>query len=224
MDKLKKALLIIGSPKLTKSASESLGVYLLNSLCCKSVEIEKVHIHSLLKSEKGSDDLLKAIDKTDVIILSSPLYVDSPPAAVIKAMELIVTSIIGKNQKFVAISNCGFPEAHHNDTALDIYKNFAQEAGFEWLGGLALGAGPSTNGRELTELGGMAKNIRDSLDIVANDICESKKISQRAIELMRKSIVLSWTYVLLGGFMWKHQAKKNGVIKKIKDQPYKLKV
>jgi hypothetical protein len=222
MGKPKKALLIVGSPRFTKSASESLGTYLVNSLCNSGVEVEKVNIHALLKGEKDISDLLLVIDKAEVIILSCPLYVDSPPATVVKVMETIVESKIGKKQKFIAISNCGFPEAHHNDTALEIYKNFALEAGFEWIGGLALGAGPSIDGRDLAELGGMVKNIRSSLDQAVQDICNSKQISQKAQDLMRKPIVPSWTYWLLGGFMWRHQARKNGVARKINNRPYQL--
>jgi hypothetical protein len=223
MDKINKALLIVGSPKLANSASEALGKYLLHNLHDKGFKIDKINMLAMLKSENGIQELLSAIDRTEMIILSCPLYVDSPPAAVIKAMELIVEAKVGKKQKIITISNCGFPEAHHNNVSLEIYKNFSIEAGFEWMGGLALGAGPSIGGRDLTELGGMVKDIRKSLDLIADDICNSKQISREAQDLMRKSIIPSWTYLLLGGFMWKQQARKNGVAKKINNRPYLLK-
>ena len=51
---------------------------------------------------------------------------------------------------FAALANCGFPEAHHNRTALEICAQFAAAAGMTWAGGLALGAGGAVHGQPLS--------------------------------------------------------------------------
>ena len=138
-------LLLVGSPRGKKSTSESLGNYLLEQLREMGLETEKIWIYPSIKSQEKSSDLISAVDRFDTVIFASPLYVDSLPAPVTETMELIVnhrkTTKMTKKQQLLAISNCGFPEAHHNDTALAIYRLFATESGFEWAGGLALGMG-----------------------------------------------------------------------------------
>lgn len=218
-----KAVLFIGSPK-GESASEALGVYLLDKLKEKGLSTDKIKINKLVSTERGQLELFDAVNQADIIIFSCPLYADSPPAPVIKAMELITENRKGKGkesrQKFIAISNCGFPEAFHNQTALEIYREFASEAGFKWLGGLALGCGPAIQGRELTKAGGMAKNIMKSLDTAANDIVEKEALSQEAVDLMARPLVPVWMYLHFAGFGWKRQAKKHGVSRRINDCPY----
>jgi len=86
--------------------------------------------------------LLSEINSTDLLIIASPLYVDSLPAALIRAMELINlqrTSIpVTKNPMLLSLIDSGFPEVVHNNTALSILQRFAEESGFQWAGGLAL--------------------------------------------------------------------------------------
>ena len=219
----KKAVLFIGSPK-ERSASEALGAYLLGKLKEKGLSTDKIKIDKLVSTERGQLELFDAVNQADIIIFSCPLYVDSPPAPVIKAMELITENRKGKGKengkKFLAISNCGFPEAFHNHTALEIYKEFASEAGFKWLGGLALGGGPAVQSSELTKIGGMAKNIMRSLDTAANDIVEKEALSHEAVELIARPLVPAWMYLFIAGFEWKIQAKKHGVSRSINDCPY----
>ena len=72
----------------------------------------------------------------DLVILLSPLYVDSFPAPVTKALESFAErrkrEPVRRDQGFVAVLNCGFPEAPQNHTALANARNFALEAGFSW--------------------------------------------------------------------------------------------
>ena len=85
----KKALLLIGSPKGEKSTSASLGNYLTSKLEEFGMISEIGFIHRLVNREEKIQSLFEMIDTADLIILSFPLYVDSLPAPVIKAMELI---------------------------------------------------------------------------------------------------------------------------------------
>jgi len=145
MNGQKRALLLVGSAKRPHSTSESLGRYLLGQLAGRGYETEALLIHRALKSDQGRGELLAAVERADLLLLAFPLYVDTLPALVIRALEAIAEHRRGGQGsgggRLVAIANCGFPEASHNDTALAVCRRFAAEAGFEWAGGLALGGG-----------------------------------------------------------------------------------
>jgi hypothetical protein len=220
----KKSLLLVGSPKPKNSSSEAMGDYLLQQLSSKGIQTEKMLINQVLKTEEGIKQFLAAVNNCDIFIISAPLYVDSAPAALTKAMELMAQDRVkgeeGKKQRLLAISNCGFPEAVHNNMALDIYRSFAKEVGFIWAGGLALGAGGAIDGKPLASLGGMVKNIKHSLELTAQALAEENPIPSVAVSLMAKPVMPNWLYVLAGNFMWKSRAKKNSAKNKINDKPY----
>ena len=220
----KKALLLIGSPKLTRSTSESLGTYLLDNISARGVETEKILIAQAVRNEKGIDGLVKALDRSDLIILAFPLYIDSLPYPVIKALELIAchwqsAGLPGK-KRLVALCNCGFPEAKHTDTALAMCRQFTRETGIEWAGGLGLGGGEAIDGRHLNERGGMVKNVKRSLEITADALSRGEAVPEEAVKLMSKRLIPVWLYLLFGGFGWKRRARKYGAIDKMFDQPY----
>jgi len=220
----KRALLLVGSPRGAKSTSHSLGMYLLERLQEQGVETETMHIYPALKTEERRAGMLAAIDCADLVILAFPLYVDSLPAAVTRALELIAAyrqaAEPSSRPQLVAIANSGFPEAHHNDTALSICRRFAREAGFEWAGGLALGAGPSLDGKPLTEAGGMARDVVQALDRAAPALAQGRPVPQEAIDSMAKSLVPPWMYVLMGSLGWRLQARKHGAWRKLGARPH----
>lgn len=219
-----KALLLIGSPKVTRSTSESLGTYLLDKIRERGVETEQMLITSALRTDNGVEGLLKALDRSDLIILAFPLYIDSLPYPVIKALELIAhhwrkTGVLGEKQ-FMAMCNCGFPEAEHTDTALAMCRQFARETGIEWAGGLGLGGGEAIDGRHLNDRGGMVKNVKRSLEITADALSRGEGVPGEAIKLMSRRLMPAWLYLLIGGFGWKKRARKYGAVAKMYDQPY----
>jgi hypothetical protein len=103
---------------------------------------------------------------------------------------------------------------------LAILRLFAEESNFRWAGGLALGGGGAIEGKSLKSAGRMARNITKSLDAAASELAEGRNISREAIDLMAKPLMPAWMLPLLGGFMWRQQAKKYGVHKRLDDRPY----
>ncbi|RAK05266.1 hypothetical protein C8C77_13127 [Halanaerobium saccharolyticum] len=89
MIKFKKAVLLIGSPKGKDSSSASLGSYLLSKVEEYDVSTEKGYLHSEINTETKRIQFLEKIAETDIIILAAPLYVDTLPAKVIRALSLI---------------------------------------------------------------------------------------------------------------------------------------
>ncbi len=217
-----KAVLLIGSPRGERSTSGSLGLYLLGLLRKKGWDIEDLQVQRSLRSLEGIGSLVSAVDTADLVILSFPTYVDSTPAAMVRAMGLIAQQRQGNTDHtpLVAIANCGFIEAEQNRVALNICRLFARNAGFEWRGGLALGGGSAIDGRPLAELGGMVRNARRSLELAAEALTEGKELPKEAIELIARRSIPRWLYITFGNRGWKQRAKRNGSWDKMYDRPF----
>lgn len=224
MNGQKRALLLVGSAKRPRSTSESLGQYLLQRLAGRGYETETLLIHRALKSDQGHGELLAAVERADLLVLAFPLYVDTLPALVTRALEVIAVHRRGgqgsNGGRLVAIANCGFPEADHNDTALAICRRFAAEAGFEWAGGLSLGGGQALNGQPLDEAGGMARPAVQALDLAADALAEGRPLPQEAAVAMGQPIIPRWAYLWMGGLGWRLQARKHGAAKALRARPF----
>jgi len=186
MNYYKKAILLVGSPKSKNSSSASLGGYLLKKIEEYNIITETVHLHSEISTEVKTIKFFEKLQESDYIILAAPLYVDTLPAKVIKALNLIAENkdkinndLNGskKTKNLTVIVNCGFPEAEQNEIALRVYEEFAKEADFKYLGGIAVGMGGAVSGKSLSEMGGMVNDLVQGLDQAAEDILKNKKFS-----------------------------------------------
>ncbi len=221
---IRRAVLLVGSPRTKKSTSASLGGYLFEQLDARGIETRTVQIYTSLYSQERMNAMYEAIDNADLVVLAFPLYVDSLPAPVTAALEKIAAHRKGNpsTRRLAAIANCGFPEADHNKTALAICSEFARQNGFTWMGSLALGAGEGiVHGIPLNELDGRAIPLKKALDLTAEAFASGNPIPQSARDLLAKPIIPSWMYTLQGQFGWQQQAKQYGMQKELKRQPYR---
>lgn len=221
---VRRAVLLVGSPRTKKSTSASLGGYLMEQLSARGIETETIQIYTSFNSPERTRLTLEKLDDADLVVLAFPLYVDSLPAPVISALEKIAAhrKNMHTTQRFAVISNCGFPEAKHNDTALAICEQFARETNMIWLGSLALGGGEGlVHGVPLNEMDGRAIPLKKSLEIAAASLSVGESISQEARDLLGRPFIPNWLYKMFGGIGWKQQAKKYGTVKSIHAQPYK---
>lgn len=218
-----RALLLVGSPRTKKSTSSSLGGYLFEQLNARGIETQTIQIYTSLYSQERMRGMFDAIDSADLVVLASPLYVDSLPAPVTTALEKITAHRKGNGSPihFAAIMNCGFPGANHNNTALAICSEFARQSGLVWMGGLSLGAGEGiVHGVPLNKLDGRAIPIQKALDLAAEALANGYPIPQPARDLLAKPIIPNWMYTLTGTFGWRQAAKQYGTENKLKRQPY----
>ena len=95
-----------------------------------------------------------------------------------------------------------------------------RETGFNWAGFLALGAGEAIAGRSLSEVGKLSRNVVKSLDLAAEELADGQPISRMTADLMAKSLVPKWLYLLMGGSRWKRESKEHGVREKLLARPY----
>jgi hypothetical protein len=220
------ALLLIGSPKPGASSSASLGTYLVEELEQRGLRTDTVNLTRALRSEEATEAMQAAVAAADLVVLSFPLYIDSLPGPVIRALELIaarragVTAAAGDKPAFVAICQCGFPEAEQNEVALEICRNFALATGFEWAGGLAMGAGGTTGGRPLREIRGMLRSAVRALDLAAAELAAGRSLPDEAVRLMAKPAIPGFAYRFVANRQWRGELKKQGATAPLDARPF----
>lgn len=221
----KQVLLLVGSAKRPRSNSEALGSYLCRRLEAEGYRCETLLLSRAARSAGGQAELLAATDRAGLVILAFPLYVDSLPYLVIQALEGIAAHRRGREggegQRLVALANCGFPEAQHNDVALAICRRFAAEAGFGWAGGLALGGGEALGGQSPAERGGMARGVVQALDLAAAALARGEEVSAEAVQAMARPLIPARLYVWMGGLGWWLRARRYGAARRLRAQPYR---
>ncbi|MGA2962482.1 MAG: NAD(P)H-dependent oxidoreductase [Candidatus Korobacteraceae bacterium] len=232
----KQALLIVGSPKTdSPSTSNVLGSYLLERLRDRGWEIESLTLRASLNREEGEAALLASIHRARLILLVFPLYVDSLPYLVTKALTTIAAdrraAADPPPQRLAVIVNSGFPETHQNSVALAICQEFAAQSGIAWAGGLALGGGGAIGGQPLTgtkRSGPPVKHVIRALDLTAASLSDRRPVPAEAVTLMAKNPIpfipfalWRWIYIRIGGMGFEREAIKNGVGRnRLREQPY----
>jgi hypothetical protein len=220
------ALLLVGSPKPGASSSASLGTYLLEELEKRGLRTNTVNLTRALRSDEATEALHAAVAAADLVVLSFPLYIDSRPAPVIRALELIAArragppAAPGDKPAFVAICQCGFPEAEHNEVALEICRNFAPVAGFEWAGGLGMAAGGMAAGRPLRELRGMLRSAVRALYLTAAELAAGRPVPDEAVRLLAKPAIPGFAYRFVANRQWRGELKKQGATAPLDARPF----
>jgi hypothetical protein len=219
-----KVLLLVGSPRGQASTSNALGDHLLSLLEERGLATKKLLVYAALADEKKMAELLAAVDACDLLVLAFPLYVDHVPAPVIDLLQRIEERRQGRStapvQVLAAIVNCGFPETFHCRPAGEIMRIFASQAGFRFLGCLALGMGGAIGNRPLAKAGGIVRHQVKALSQAAAFLADGKEIPAAVIGLMGKAMMPRWFYNLMADWGWKRAAKKNGVSRRLRDKPY----
>jgi hypothetical protein len=217
------ALLLIGSPKPGASSSESLGTYLCEELETRGVRTQTIKLVKALHSDEATEALRTAIAGSDLIVLSFPLYVDSLPAPLTLALEQISSwraGAAGHWPAFVAICQSGFPEVEQSEIAIEICRNFATAAGFEWAGGLILAAGGMVSGQPLRKVKGMMRSAVAALDLTADALAAGRPVPEEAVALMAKPAIPKIGYRFMANWGWRSQLKKEAGGTPLDAQPY----
>ncbi len=230
MSQPKNVLLLIGSPRGERSNSYAIGKFLVEKLEEKGLVPEQVFATRLVNTREGAEKLRASTDNADIVVLATPLYVDSFPSPTIKAMELIhehrKAALPTKSQLFVTIINSGFPEKEHIDIAIKIIRNFAQASNFTWGGGIRVGWGMALNSEPLNEKKGMTRKLTRGLLLASVNLSMGQPISEEAEELASALFIplfLAKTMTrLFGKRDWNKLAKENNAKTKMFDRPYEL--
>ena len=230
---LRRALLIIGSPKTQEaSTSSALGNFLLECLKRRGWETESLTLRASLNRPEGEAELLLAVEHAGLVLLAFPLYVDALPYLMVKALSVIAghrrASDGSSRKRLVAMVNSGFPETFQNSLALAICNEFASQSRFEWAGSLAFAGGGMIGGQSLTEpnrRGASVRNVIRALEMTAGSLSEGLPVPAEAMKIITKKPIpfALWSrlYAWLGAMSFRKLAARNGVNKaELLAQPY----
>jgi multimeric flavodoxin WrbA len=177
----KKFLIFNGSPR-KKGTSYSFARTIAKLVKEYGNTAEIIHIIEYLEEGKSIESLKETISKSDILVLSCPLYVDSLPHPVIWFFEELMRDYknVLKGKSFFAVGQCAFPYAELLNTLLGSCRCFAEAAEMKWLGGLGYGGGVMINGELMENLGKKGEKITSAFKCALQDVYEDKAISSKA--------------------------------------------
>ncbi|WP_243368404.1 NAD(P)H-dependent oxidoreductase [Fundidesulfovibrio soli] len=220
---MRRVLLLAGSPR-AGGVSLMLGRELLERMAGQgpAMEAQTLRVSGLLDAQEGRARLHAAFAWADTVVLSAPVYVDSPPAQVLKALEFLAAEPWRGEQpkRFCALFCCGFPEASHTDICLDVSRIFARKAGMEWAGGLGFGGSGALGGETLAARGRMAAPAVRALDLAARALADGRPVPIEARELAARPLIPKPLYLLLAESGFLAQAWKSRSLTRLGAQPF----
>ncbi len=214
----KKFLALVGSPR-PNSTSGYFADYLVEAFVSWGWQTQNQTACQAVRQCEKWPVLESAFREADVVGIITPLYVDGLPAELTATLERLSLAPVAPKRIF-GVVNCGFFEADHTDTGLDICRLFTREIGSHWAGGLGIGGGGMFSGKPLKQQGGAARHILRAFDQSAASLAAGEDLPQSAIQGIRKPAIPSWLYFALGNFGMMVGAAKNGVLHKIRARPY----
>lgn len=226
-----RALLLVGSPRAPKSNSEMLGAYLMGRLAERGLETSVARIGRTMPDRDKLDDIAAAVEAADLIVIVAPLYVDCVPAQLTRALEDLAqrrraspSTETGaaevRRAGLAVILNCGFPEAHHNNTALRIYEKFAEQACMTWLGSVGMGMGEMLGRKPIDEAPKPIERIRRALDLAAEALAAGRALPETVEKLIAKPSIPRWLYNFMAHRSWRKQADRYGTRDQLDARPH----
>ncbi|MGF1510956.1 MAG: NAD(P)H-dependent oxidoreductase [Myxococcota bacterium] len=222
---IRRACLVVGSPRPRgRSTSESLARELMKRLQTAGVDCDLFYASSASRAGAEQEALMKALSDSELLVLASPIYVNSLPSPVTALLE-------GIGERFprdghlhmAALLNCGFPEAMHCHLAFRVCKAFCRRTGILWLGALEVGGGGVVDGRPLSDVGDPVKGLARGLDETAQALARGEPIPQSAREAASQPLLQPWLYRVIGNIGWLMAGIKAGTITRLWARPFRPK-
>jgi len=200
-----RALLLVGSPKSRKSASRAIGDALISRLAARGWGTLAERIPTRFDADLTA--LFDGIADAELVVLSFPVYVDTLPAPVTRFLqEWSERGPRREGQRLVVLTQCGFPEAAHCASSIEVCRNFAGEVGVTWAGALTFGMGPSV-GEAGIEHSPIARAL-PSLDAAADALAAGESVPDAVAAAFARPTFPAWLYVAVGGLSWRLQARQ----------------
>jgi len=212
MKRIEAALILCGSPKLEQSASLELGAYLARRM-------EAAGVRTIVRSCAPKGTLLADVGAVDLLVLSFPLYADGIPARLKEALMQIVASEPGPKY-CAALVQCGFLESAQNDTAIEMCRLFARDAGFVWLGGLGRGAGGMLSAKPLEQAPQPMRSTREALDRAAELLSRGEPFTPEVRQAFRAPPLPRWLYAGAADLGFLLRLLRNGRLLSMFKKPY----
>ncbi len=160
-------------------------------------------------NNKDIKALREAINRSNIIGLVCPLYVDGFPYPVIDFLETMELEckdlLIGKG--FFVIGQCNFPESRRITPLIQSGKCFCAETNMKWLGNLSYGGAIRIESKPLEGAGREGARMIKALNIAIEDIINNREISSSAQKLFKNDInrVLYKPFITIANIMFSKQ-------------------
>lgn len=217
---MKKVIALNGSPKKVGSASSAIIEILEKIMDHSILSYQPIH----LTTEESYQEAFKEISKHDILVVVSPIYVDSLPSPILRFLHQFEKWLKETQQTrpaILGICHCGFHEASQCQYGLKILEKFAQRLNLRWIGGVQFGGSPmigNFSGRGRNEkIFQKAQAQFEKIKISLLDSADTK------INLSINGLIPKFMYLCGGNIGWHYMAYQNKVLTKLWDKPYLIK-
>lgn len=219
----RRVALWVGSAKAPgRSSSECLGRRLVEGLEHRGWQTDVFHLaRSVRLGKGGARPLTDASADADLIILSTPVYIDCLPALVLTALREW-TYVRKDDRRPVAILpvvQCGFPETTHTALALSVIERAAREANATWAGHLMAGEGGAIDGRAV-EIGGRLTGKARAMDRAVEELDGGAAVSADTTRAFAEPIIPHGLYRIFGQVGWIADALRHSAASRLWDRPF----
>jgi multimeric flavodoxin WrbA len=206
-----KVVAINGSPRGEASNSRLVISYLQERVSnCEWTVIPSIRNPS---PDQGMLDLMLG---ADVLVLVFPLYVDSVPGSLMGFLESYANYRKNRSkndlrpQRVFGFVNCGFIEGNQTAGALQVVQHFCADAGVSWVGGVGFGSGEMISAlKNVPARVGIRKPLFAAVGALAEAIANPEGRLPENQFLQHR--LPWWAFKFIAEFMWRKQAKKNGL-------------
>lgn len=180
--------LLSGSTRGRKTTSESMLNYLAEIFPGTTSEVFRAY--QVEKDPERLASLATSIQQSDLLLIIAPLYVDAPPASLLKVLHELVEHQSEKlrGKGIFGIIHSGYMKPSHRAVSLSILHQFSRTAGMNWYGGMGFGGTSPVAGEPLQEAF-FTKNLRTCLEALTETFAEGNPLSDKFYSISDKKPV-----------------------------------
>jgi multimeric flavodoxin WrbA len=213
-DRPRRALFLVGSAKPPGQAtSDRLASALGGRLRERGWRVESRHLSAEVHLERPpSLPFLDAAAQSDLVVLSSPIYVDTLPALATLALHQLGDANLPLN--VMGMFQCGFPEEEHTWLAPRVLRAAARDHGWKPLGSLTMG------GAALWAQPGTLPDHERALDRVADQLDRGEALDEASARAFATPRLSPRIYRWMGDAGWLGQSAWHGTLLHLGDRPF----
>jgi ring-1,2-phenylacetyl-CoA epoxidase subunit PaaE len=206
------------------STSQAIWRYLQPLMEAGAAQVEVVAATEFVRGAAVAQAAAQRCAQADLLLVIGPLYWDSLPYPGLLALEHIHAARLhlgASPARLVGVLNCGFAEPEQFRFAFGLLREFAQEAGYTWAGGLPVAGGEAINGRDLDRLGGLTRPLRHAIDIGMPALLAGSVLPEAACDAAAVQTTSGVLYRFFGWWGWHMKRRAQGLsAREVQAQPF----
>ena len=206
------------------STSQAIWRYLRPFMDAGAAQVELVAATEFVRAAAVAQAAAQRCAQADLLLVISPLYWDSLPYPGLLALEHIHAARLQSGAgpaRLMGVLNCGFAEPEQFRFAFGLLREFAQEAGYTWAGGLPVAGGEAINGRDLERLGGLTRPLRHAIDIGMPALLAGGVLPEAACDAAAVQTTPGALYRFFGWWGWHMKRRAQGLsAREVRAKPF----